>query len=151
MTIAYHNGHENEQFFTDVEQLEHQDKSMNIGNVSGYETSVSNAITQEFKIWRQQLQDIVNQMRQAPDLDMLLKVTVAKIREKISCDRALIYNFTSLESGSVLAESRTLGWTPTLGENIPGILFGLHTNQDYVEPVIIDDINPGQLSPYQKP
>ncbi|WP_416235747.1 GAF domain-containing protein [Nostoc sp. UHCC 0252] len=89
-------------------------------------------------------------MRQAPDLDKLLKITVAQIREKVGCDRALIYQFTSLDSGNVLAESRTLGWTPTLGENIPGIIFGLYTNQDYLEPVVIDDISQIQLTPYQK-
>lgn len=68
-------------------------------------------------------------MRQASDLDTLLKITVAQIREKIGCDRALIYEFISLESGNVLAESRTLGWTPTLSENIPGIIFGLYSRK----------------------
>ncbi|MEH2121778.1 GAF domain-containing protein [Nostoc sp.] len=147
MTFLYNNSHENDHL---ISELKNQNGNANIANIASNEISLLNAIAQEFKIWRRQLQDIATHMRQAPDLDTLLKITVAQIREKIGCDRALIYQFTSLESGNVLAESRTLGWTPTLGENIPGIIFGLYTNQDYIEPVVIDDINQIQLTPYQK-
>ncbi|WP_375468496.1 GAF domain-containing protein [uncultured Nostoc sp.] len=147
MTFLYNNSHENEHL---ISELENSNGNANIANLASNEISLLNAIAQEFKIWRRQLQDITTHMRQAPDFDTLLKITVAQIREKIGCDRALIYQFTSLESGNVLAESRTLGWTPTLGENIPGIIFGLYTNQDYIESVVIDDINQIQLTPYQK-
>ncbi|MEH2449690.1 MAG: GAF domain-containing protein [Nostoc sp.] len=147
MTFLYNNRHENEHL---ISELENQNGNVNIANLASNEISLLNAIAQEFKIWRRQLQDITTHMRQAPDIDTLLKITVAQIREKIGCDRALIYQFTSLESGNVLAESRTLGWTPTLGENIPVIIFGLYTNQDYIESVVIDDINQIQLTPYQK-
>ncbi|MEH1823028.1 MAG: GAF domain-containing protein [Nostoc sp.] len=147
MTFLYNNSHESEPL---ISELENQNGNANIANIASNEISLLNAIAQEFKTWRRQLQDISNHMRQAPDFDTLLKITVAQIREKIGCDRALIYHFTSRESGNVLAESRTLGWTPTLGENIPGIIFGLYTNQDYIEPVVIDDINQIQLTPYQK-
>ena len=147
MTFLYNNSHENEHL---ISELENQNGSAHIANIASSEISLLNAISQEFKTWRRQLKDIATHMRQAPDIDTLLKITVAQIREKIACDRALIYQFTSRESGNVLAESRTLGWTPTLGENIPGIIFGLYTNQDYVEAVVIDDINQIQLTPYQK-
>ncbi|MCC5642817.1 GAF domain-containing protein [Nostoc sp. CHAB 5824] len=147
MTFLYNNSHENQHL---ISELENQNGNAHIANIANNEISLLNAIAQEFKTWRRQLQDIATHMRQAPDLDTLLKISVAQIREKIGCDRALIYQFTSLESGNVLAESRTLGWTPTLGENIPGIIFGLYTNQDYIEPVVIDDINQIQLTPYQK-
>ncbi|MEH1929471.1 GAF domain-containing protein [Nostoc sp.] len=147
MTFLYKNSQENENIISEVENI---NGDANIANIASNEISLLNAIAQEFKSWRRQLQDITTHMRQAPELDTLLKITVAQIREKISCDRALIYQFTSLESGNVLAESRGLGWTPTLGENIPGIIFGLYRNQDYVEPVVIDDINKIQLTPYQK-
>ncbi|MCC5666224.1 GAF domain-containing protein [Nostoc sp. CHAB 5784] len=147
MTFLYNNSPENQHLISEVENL---NGSANITNIASNEISLLNAIAQEFKTWRRQLQDIATHMRQAPDLDTLLKITVAQIREKIGCDRTLIYQFTSLDSGNVLAESRTLGWTPTLGENIPGIIFGLYTNQDYIEPVVIDDINQIQLTPYQK-
>ncbi|QMS90506.1 GAF domain-containing protein [Nostoc edaphicum CCNP1411] len=147
MTFLYNSSQENEHL---ISELENQNGNANIANIASNEITLLNAIAQEFKTWRRQLQDITTHMRQAPDLDTLLKITVAQIREKIGCDRALIYQFTSRESGNVLAESRTLGWTPTLGENIPGIIFGLYTNQDYIESVVIDDINQIQLTPYQK-
>ncbi len=147
MTFLYKNSQENDNLISEVENI---NGDASIANIASHEISLLNAIAEEFKSWRRQLQDIATYMRQAPDFDTLLKITVAQIREKIGCDRALIYQFTSLESGNVLAESRTLGWTPTLGENIPGIIFGLYTNQDYVEPVVINDINKIQLTPYQK-
>ncbi|MEH2099257.1 MAG: GAF domain-containing protein [Nostoc sp.] len=147
MTFLYNNSHDSEPL---ISELENQNGNANIANIASNEISLLNAIAHEFKTWRRQLQDIATHMRQAPDFDTLLKITVAQLREKIGCDRALIYQFTSRESGNVLAESRTLGWTPTLGENIPGIIFGLYTNQDYIEPVVIDDINQIQLTPYQK-
>ncbi|HYX14341.1 MAG TPA: GAF domain-containing protein [Nostoc sp.] len=147
MTFLYSNSHEKQDLISEVQNL---NGSADITNIPSNEISLLNAIAQEFKTWRRQLQDIATHMSQAPDLDTLIKVTVAQIREKIGCDRALIYQFTSFDSGNVLAESRTLGWTPTLGENIPGIIFGLYTNQDYIEPVVIDDISQIQLSPYQK-
>ncbi|YAF98434.1 MAG: GAF domain-containing protein [Nodularia sp. CChRGM 3473] len=150
MTAAYHNSHENEPIVTDLASLENQNGGNKIANITSDAISELNAISQEFKIWRQQLQAITTQMHQASDVDTLLKVTVTQIREKISCDRALIYRFTTLDSGTVLAESRTLGWTPTLSEHLPGILFGLYTSQDYIEPVAIDDINQRQITPHQK-
>ncbi len=146
MTFLY-NSHENQHL---ISELENQNGKADITNIPNNEISLLNAIAQEFKTSRRQLQDIATHMRQSPDLNTLFKITVAQIREKIGCDRALIYQFTSLDSGNVLAESRTLGWTPTLGENIPGIVFGLYANQDYIEPVVIDDINQIQLTPYQK-
>ncbi|MCC5608742.1 GAF domain-containing protein [Nostoc sp. CHAB 5834] len=147
MTFLYNSSHEKQDLISEVENM---NGNANITNIASNEISLLNAIAQEFKTWRRQLQDIATHMRQAPDLDTLLKITVAQIREKIGCDRALIYQFSSFDSGNVLAESRTLGWTPTLGENIPGIIFGLYTNQDYIEPVVIDDISQIQLTPYQK-
>ncbi|MEH2175370.1 GAF domain-containing protein [Nostoc sp.] len=147
MTFLYNNSHDNEHL---ISELENQNGNAHIANIASNEISLLSAIAQEFKTWRRQMKDIATHMRQAPDVDTLFKITVAQIREKIGCDRALIYQFTSRETGNVLAESRTLGWTPTLGENIPGIIFGLYTNQDYVEAVVIDDINQIQLTPYQK-
>ncbi|MEH2420642.1 MAG: GAF domain-containing protein [Nostoc sp.] len=147
MKFLYQNNRKNERPFS---ELENQNGSSSVVNIAGNEISLLSAIAQEFKSWRQQLQEIATQMRQAPDIDTLVKVTVEQIREKIGCDRALIYQFISFDSGTVLAESRTQDWTPALGENIPIILFGCYTNQDYLEPVAIDNINHLQLTPYQK-
>ncbi|UKO99824.1 GAF domain-containing protein [Nostoc sp. UHCC 0870] len=148
MAITYHKNNGNENSLAKVAPIENTKDNVNLNDTPHQETS--EAIAQEFRAWRQQLQDIITHMRQASDLDMVLKVTVAKVREKISCDRALIYQFNSADSGTVLAESRNLGWTPALGEIIPSIMFGLHTNYDYVEPISIDDVNQIQLTPYQK-
>ncbi|MDB9350196.1 GAF domain-containing protein [Nodularia spumigena] len=150
MTVAYDNNQENEQNMTDLQELENQNGGNHISNIMSDSISELNAVSQEFKNWRRQLQEITTRMRQASDMDTLFQVTVAQLRAKIACDRALIYHFTSLESGTVLSESRTRGWTPTLSENLPGILFGLYTSEDYLEPVAINDINQVQLTPYQK-
>jgi methyl-accepting chemotaxis protein PixJ len=150
MSIAYNNSHENQPIVTELAHLKNENGDEKIANIASDAISELKAISQEFKTWRQQLQEMTTQMRQAPDMEMLLKVTVAQVRDKLGSDRALIYRFTSLESGTVLSESRTLGWTPTLGESLPGILFGLYTSQDYLEPVAINDVNQIQLTPYQK-
>jgi methyl-accepting chemotaxis protein PixJ len=150
MTVAYDNNQENEQNMNDLQELENQNGGNHIANIMSDSISELNAVSQEFKNWRRQLQEITTRMRQASDMDTLFQVTVAQLRAKIAGDRALIYHFTSLESGTVLSESRTRGWTPTLNENLPGILFGLYTSEDYLEPVAIHDINQVQLTPYQK-
>ncbi|XHR79987.1 MAG: GAF domain-containing protein [Gloeotrichia echinulata GP01] len=150
MSISYNNSKKKENNITDIEHIENQNGSINIAIIARDELSTLNAIAEEFKAWREKLQGIVNQMREASDIDTLFKVTVAQIREKTTCDRALIYRFTTEESGTVLAESKTLGWTPALSENLPGIIFGLYTAKDYVEPIAIDDINQVELTPYQQ-
>ncbi|MBD2163255.1 GAF domain-containing protein [Calothrix membranacea FACHB-236] len=132
------------------EALENQNGSPEIAGIASDELDLLNAVSQEFKSWRQQLQSISSQLRQAPDLDTLLKVTVTQVREKILSDRALIYQFTTSENGTVLEESINRGWTPTLGENLPGITFGLYESQEYLEPVVINDITQLQVTPYQQ-
>ncbi|HLO87161.1 MAG TPA: GAF domain-containing protein, partial [Nostocaceae cyanobacterium] len=149
MTTLYQNNDSSGNIYsTDIESL--GTNKGNLNNLVNSNEPLANAIAQEFKLWRQRLQDIAIHMRQSQNVDSLFKVTVAQIREKITCDRALIYQFTNLESGTVLAESRAIAWTPALGENLPGILFGLYTSSDYVEPIAIDDINQVQVTPYQK-
>jgi methyl-accepting chemotaxis protein PixJ len=100
MTSVYQNSQENEHLLT---KIENQNGNANIANIASDEITLLNAIAQEFKIRRQQLQDIATYIRQTSDIDTLFKVTVAQIREKLTCDRALIYQFTSFDSGNVLA------------------------------------------------
>ncbi|MGM3307881.1 GAF domain-containing protein [Anabaena sp. WFMT] len=149
MTTLYQSNEDRGNIFAEVEKSDKHNGNT-VVNVTHNDTSTANAITQEFKIWRQRFQYITTQMRQVPDMDTLLKVTVAEVRDKIGGDRALIYKFTNSDFGTVSAESRTSGWTPSLGENLPAILFGLYTDQDYIEAVVIDDINQIQATPYQK-
>ncbi|WP_016879283.1 GAF domain-containing protein [Chlorogloeopsis fritschii PCC 9212] len=122
-------------------------------NVSG-ENWINNndtidGIEQQLKNWRQQLQDIIQEMRQAPDLDTLLKCVARDIREKLACDRILIYRFTSVENGIVLAESKTTGLTPAIGENIPVIAFGLANNKVDLDTVVINNTTEADIAPYQ--
>jgi len=126
MTIAYHKNTENGHFYSDNE-------------ASG-----------QFKFLRLQLQEIITHIRQAPDLETLFQITTREVREKIKCDRALIYRFSSSSSGVVIGESKTIGWTPSLGENLSSIVFGLDAKQDYLEYVAINDVNHIELSPYQR-
>jgi methyl-accepting chemotaxis protein PixJ len=132
MTITYDNHQENGYGFNQPESLDREN------------------IAQEFKNWRQQWQAIANQMQQATDTDTLFQVTTKAVREKIAGDRVLIYRWHNLDTGVVLAEAKTLGWTPAFGENLPAILFGVNTNPDYLEPVAIADINQLEPTPYQR-
>jgi methyl-accepting chemotaxis protein PixJ len=105
---------------------------------------------QQFKVWRQMFARIASAMHIAGDTNTLTTTLVQEIREKLECDRVLVYRFTNNESGVVIAESRTSKWTPTRDETLPGVLFGLETSTEYLEPVIIqvqDDLV--ELSAYQ--
>jgi methyl-accepting chemotaxis protein PixJ len=147
MTTLYESPSDNSGNVYEVETLEVKPEN---GNINHQDPSVSTVIAQEFKVWRQRFQDITIHMRQVSDLEALLKTTVTQVRDKFGCDRVVIYQFTSDEAGTVVAESRGISWTPTLGENLPAILFGLYTNQDYVEPVVIHDVNHIKITPYQQ-
>ncbi|MCX7595923.1 MAG: GAF domain-containing protein [Fischerella sp.] len=132
MTITYDNHQENGYAVNQSESLDREN------------------LAWEFKNWRQQWQAIASQMQQATDTDTLFQVTTKAVREKIAADRVLIYRWHSLDTGVVLAEAKTLGWTPAAGENLPAILFGVNTNPDYLEPVAIADINQLEPTPYQR-
>jgi len=147
MTILSENNQENGYSTDDYESLEN---SNIVSPTSPNKISNLHAIDQQFRLWRRQLQDIANQMRQASDMDTLVNITVREVRDKIACDRALIYRFNSPDSGVVIAESKTTGWTPALGENLPSVIFSLDTSQDYLEYVSIDDIDRRKLSSYQR-
>jgi len=147
MTILSENNQENGYSTDDYESLEN---SNIVSPTAPNKISNLHAIDQQFRLWRRQLQDIANQMRQASDMDTLVNITVREVRDKIACDRALIYRFNSPDSGVVIAESKTTGWTPALGENLPSVIFSLDTSQDYLEYVSIDDIDRRKLSSYQR-
>ncbi|MFM7407302.1 MAG: GAF domain-containing protein [Cuspidothrix sp.] len=156
MTTLYQNPSEDMgNVFTPVTS---EERKKDNSNGTNYDSSSKSLIAKEFKIWRQRFQEITAKMRQVPDMEKLLSVTVAEIRDKLvsdsevllRADRVLVYQFTRDDTGIVVAESRATGWTPAINENLPAILFGVYTSQDYVEPVIIDDINQIQPTPYQK-
>lgn len=148
MTTLYQNP--NEDAGNIFSTAQNEDKKKDNGNGSNYDSSSKSLIAQEFKIWRQRFQDITTKMRQVGDLEKLLSVTVAEIKAKLLCDRVLIYQFNTDDMGTVLAESRSTGWTPAITETLAAIVFGVYTSADYLEPVIIDDISQIQVTPYQK-
>ncbi|MUH00511.1 GAF domain-containing protein [Scytonema sp. UIC 10036] len=127
-----------------------QESEQNTDNNSPGETIILNVVSEQLRLWRKQIQEIRVQMRQTLDIDILAKVTVKEIREKLSSDRVLIYRFYSPEAGVVIEEARLTSWTPTLEENLPSMIFGINPTQDSLEPVVIDNINQIDLTPYQK-
>jgi methyl-accepting chemotaxis protein PixJ len=153
MTNLFQENKENGHQAVDTKNLENNNVSNNIDN-SIYNNQISvelNVVEQHFKSWRRQLQDMATQIRQASDQDALVKITTAQVREKIPCDRVLIYRFNSDDSGVVLAESKTVGWTPANSEKLPAIIFGLAASRDYLveEFVAIEDTNKIEITPYQ--
>ncbi|MBE9248693.1 GAF domain-containing protein [Dolichospermum sp. LEGE 00240] len=148
MTTLYQNPNEDARNIFSTAQNE--EKKKDNGNGFNYDASSKSLIAQEFKIWRQRFQEITAKMRQVGDLEKLLSVTVAEIKVKLVCDRVLIYQFHTDDTGTVLAEARSTGWTPGINETLAAIVFGVYTSADYLEPVIIDDISQIQVTPYQK-
>ena len=150
MTNAYQETQGNGYHNTENEKLENGNSSLNlIVAASSQDLSSLNSTEQQIKGWRNKFSSIAKVMHKAENTQELAKVTVQEVREKIDCDRALIYRFDSVESGMVIAEFKTKGWTPTLNENLAAVFFGLETNQEYLEPVIIETNQPGDISPYQ--
>lgn len=113
--------------------------------------SESVASSRELRYQRKQLLAIAAQMRQATDLEMLLKVFVKVARETLQADRAIIYRFGLNDTGKVVAESIQRGWTPALGETPALTCFSFDQPEDYVKQqvVVIEDVNRVDLMPYQ--
>ncbi|EKQ71300.1 methyl-accepting chemotaxis protein [Leptolyngbyaceae cyanobacterium JSC-12] len=66
----------------------------------------------------QQLNEITLRIRQSLRWDDVLYTTVRELRQVLNLDRAVIYQFNSDWSGSVIAESITGNWQEILGEHI---------------------------------
>ncbi len=103
-----------------------------------------------FRDLRRKWGAIALQLQNAETWEQLLKNTTKAVRETLDCDRVLIYQFKTEETGVVLAESRTTGWTPANGETLPATTFGFDSTEDYLreEVVIINTTDEG-LTPYQ--
>ncbi|WP_156818115.1 GAF domain-containing protein [Mastigocladopsis repens] len=126
-----------------------------------YQANLAVTGEQNLKHERQKLFTIVNQMRQAANIDDLLRTTVTAVRKLLQVDRVLIYRFQSENQGTVLAESMVSGYTPSLGQSLSAIAFwaapsgsiafGGENQQDYQQQQVLalDDIHEIALSPYQ--
>ncbi|MEC4815676.1 MAG: GAF domain-containing protein [Scytonema sp. PMC 1069.18] len=95
------------------------------------------ATEQKYKQERQSFLSLVNKISQLTNIDTLLQTTVTEIRKLLKVDRALIYRFRSEKHGMVLAESIVSGYTPSLGENLPAIVFGFENQLDYEQQAIV--------------
>jgi methyl-accepting chemotaxis protein PixJ len=125
-----------------------------------FKANLAVACEQNFKHERQKLFMLVSRMRQAANIDALLRSTVTDVRKVLQVDRALIFRFQSENQGTVLAESMVAGYTPSLGESLSAIAFWAapsesiafgSENQGYQQQQVLalDDIHQTALSPYQ--
>jgi methyl-accepting chemotaxis protein PixJ len=94
---------------------------------------------------------VTNQMRQATTIDNLFNTTVAEVRQYLKTDRVLIYRFENEHQGVVMAESMAGGYTPSLQEILPAIMFGVKHPRNYQhQPFIaINEVVPAAVTPYQ--
>ncbi|MBW4626025.1 MAG: GAF domain-containing protein [Brasilonema octagenarum HA4186-MV1] len=116
-----------------------------------YQTHLAVACEQHTKQTRQKLFSIFAQMRQAENVDTLLRTTVIEVRKLLQVDRALIYRFQSERHGIVATESMVAGYTPSLGESLSAIAFGSENQHSYQQQqvVIQDDVYENVKSAYQ--
>ncbi|MBD2461385.1 GAF domain-containing protein [Oscillatoria sp. FACHB-1407] len=110
----------------------------------------TDTVQQQFKLNRQQVEAIAQQLHQAAEPETLFSIAAHKIREILEVDRTLIYRFDTVDQGSVLAEALVDGWTPMLGEMLKAHCFGLGKASDYERQLVaIEDVYQRSFSPYQ--
>ncbi|NEQ24355.1 MAG: GAF domain-containing protein, partial [Microcoleus sp. SIO2G3] len=103
-----------------------------------------------FKLDLQQIFAITSRLQQAENLQTLLETIAAEIQQYLQVDRSLIFRFDTEKQGTVLAESLVEGYTPSLGEILPAIAFGIATSEDQPQPfVAIDNATKSRLTPHQ--
>ena len=94
---------------------------------------------------------IANAMAQAINLDNLYQITVTELRKRFKVERALLYQFQSEAQGTVIAESLTAGYSPTLSQALPALTFGQATSQLYQQQAVVSITNVANdaTTPYQ--
>lgn len=91
-----------------------------------------------------------NRMQQAETKDRLLAIAVAEVRQHVSADRVLVYQFQGERQGIVVAESMVNGFTPSYSETLPAVMFGSETKQTYqAQPFVAIHHAPDAITPYQ--
>ncbi|HEX2620290.1 MAG TPA: GAF domain-containing protein, partial [Phototrophicaceae bacterium] len=112
---------------------------------------LSDSLQQHFEEIRQYVRRVVDQIRQADDLDALLGVTVRAVRQFLNVERSLIYRFEEGDRGVVVIESLDVGWTPMQSESLPVFYFGAKQARDYQrQQVVMLHATDADTSPYQK-
>jgi methyl-accepting chemotaxis protein PixJ len=109
-------------------------------------------VAQKFRYQRQQLVSLSAQLREAPDLDALLRIAMNAIQEALPADRVVIYRFESNTSGQVLTETVARGFTPMMGNTVAIPCFGEEKADQYLlnQAIAIDDADRSGLTPHQR-
>jgi methyl-accepting chemotaxis protein PixJ len=151
-SVYQENGHHSTEETTEsnLDNMTQASSSQDVMELATLNNSQNDSSEQQFKVWRQMFSRIVSSIYKAGDINTLTTTLAQQIREKIGTDRVLIYQFTSNDSGIVVAESRSNKWTPAENETLPAVFFGLETSSEYLEPVVIQvHNNLAELSAYQ--
>ncbi|MEB3357052.1 MAG: GAF domain-containing protein, partial [Synechococcales bacterium] len=100
----------------------------------------------------QQSDRITAQIRESQTSDAVFEAVARILQSILQADRVLVYRFDGDEAGCVVAEALLTGWTPSLGETLPAVVFGPKARQQYLaQPVVaIADGQQAHLSPYQR-
>nr|MDJ0706031.1 GAF domain-containing protein [Leptolyngbyaceae cyanobacterium MO_188.B28] len=94
---------------------------------------------------------ITNRIHQAKNIDDLFQITVNEVCLNLEADRVLLYRFQTEDQGVVVAESMVDGYTPSLGELLPAVMFGAEKSLDYQKQpyIALYDVAQSSLSAYQ--
>jgi methyl-accepting chemotaxis protein PixJ len=113
--------------------------------------SLTDTVSQQEKVEQQRFLAIAEKLRLAPDNEALLNAAVREVYQILDAERVLLYAFSSDNQGIVTAEAVREGFTPTLGEELPSLGFGLPNAISYQRAriVAIANVQHADLSPYQ--
>lgn len=93
---------------------------------------------------------ILDRIQNATDLNTLFETTVKAVYQHLRIDRALLFRFQNEREGTVLAESVSEGYTPSMGNLLPAIAFTTTSQADLHQPfVILSRSAQSLLTPYQ--
>ena len=100
--------------------------------------------------WQLAMSQISLRIRQSLDIDDILKAAVEEVKQFLSCDRAIVYQFENDWTGNVVAEAISAPWRAALGEKIIDTYFEESKALMYQQghKTAIDDIYRKDLSEY---
>lgn len=77
--------------------------------------------------------EIALRIRQSLRLEDVLNGVVTEVRQFLKADRVIVFQFSSLTSGRIMAESALTGWTAMLNLQIADTFFQDHSNLDFLQ------------------
>ena len=123
------------------------------------------SVSAQLRALRQNWMEMTGDLNRVTTQEDLLNLAATQLRVTLEADRVSIYRFQAkspLELGrwgerasqnaESIAEALGRGWTPTFGETLPAIFFGIDRPEEYLErPVAtIDDTSRTNPTPYQR-